>query len=182
MHILLGILFGIAALLYVFNMLSRNAGEAVDNARGLANLPRRLRWQAQQRRASIRALEDPREAAVVLLLAVARATGDVSSAQKQAIAGFAIDEFRVGAREAQDMILLAGFMLRDVFEFREELRFVLAPLDKALGPAERSRLLEAAREVAEADGTTAEGAALELIEAVRQALLSAGPAEPAWAG
>ena len=35
-----------ATLLFIFNMISRKAGDAVDNARGLANLPRRLRWQA----------------------------------------------------------------------------------------------------------------------------------------
>ena len=89
MHIILGILATVAVLFFVFSRISRNAGDVVEDARGLANLPRKLKWQARQRRTSIRALEDPREAAVVLLLGIARTSGDISSAQKGVIAAFA---------------------------------------------------------------------------------------------
>ena len=171
MHIILGVVGLVVAAIVIFNLVSRNAGDVVDNARGLANLPRRLRWQARQRRLSIRSLEDPREAAVVLLLGIARASGDISSAQKESIADFAVHEFGMPRNEASDMILLANFMLRDVFDVADELRGILAPLEDKLGMDERHRLIDAARRVAGADGAAAGEAALALIDTVRQKLL-----------
>ena len=99
MHMIIGILAGLAALFLIFNMISRSAGDAVDNARELANLLRRLRWQARQRRLSVRALDDPREAAVLLLSGIARSSGDISSAQKEAITAFVVREFRCRTRK-----------------------------------------------------------------------------------
>ena len=171
MHIILGILATVAALFFVFSRISRHAGDVVDDARGLANLPRKLKWQARQRRTSIRALEDPREAAVVLLLGIARTSGDISSAQKGVIAAFAEGEFGISRDEARDLILLAHFMLREVFDFGDELRNVLVPIETHTGPAERHRLIEAARAVAEADDGSADEPALALIAAVEQKLM-----------
>ena len=180
MHIILGILGAIVAIIIAFNYLSRNAGETVDNARSLANLPRRLRWQARQRRLTIRALEDPREAATVLLLGIARASGDISSAQKQAITVFARTEFGMPQTEAQDLVLLANFMLRDVFDFDQEVRHVLAPIENHTGPEERRRLIDAARRIASVDGPAAD-AALALIDMVEQRLLPTLPGREAAA-
>ena len=174
MHIILGVLATVAALFFIFSRISRNAGDVVDDARGLANLPRKLKWQARQRKASIRALEDPREAAVVLLLGVARTSGDISSAQKAVIAAFAESEFGITRNEARDLILLAHFMLRDVFDFDNELRNVLAPIETHTGPNERHRLIEAARAVAEADDGSADEPALALIAAVEHGLMPHG--------
>ena len=171
MHIILGVLGAVVAAILIFNAISRNAGDVVDNARGLANLPRRLRWQARQRKLSIRTLEDPQEAAVVLLLGIARASGDISSAQKERIADFAVREFGTPRDEALDMILLANFMLRDVFDVADELRGILAPLEKHLGMDERRRLVDAARSVAEADGVAAGESTLALIDTVDRKLL-----------
>lgn len=171
MHIILGALGLIVTAILLFNVISRNAGDVVDNARGLANLPRRLRWQARQRKLSIRSLEDPREAAIVLLLGIARASGDISSAQKEMIAAFADREFGTSRSESQDMILLANFMLRDVFDLNDQLRSILAPLQAHLGMDERRRLIDAARGVAEADDSAAGASVFALIDTVKQRLL-----------
>ena len=175
MHIVLGILVAVVGVIVLFNFLSRNAGEAVDNAKELARLPRRLKWQARQRKLSIRSLEDPQEAAVVLLLGIARQSGDVSSAQKQAIGRFAQTEFAVTEDEAHELILFAGFVLRDVFEFSGELRNVLEPISTNASDDARHRLVAAARSVAEADGSPPDSATAGLIDAVDSRLSKKPP-------
>ncbi len=176
MHIVLGILVAVVGAVVLFNVLSRNAGDAVDNAKELARLPRRLRWQARQRKLSIRALEDPKEAAVVLLLGIARQSGDVSSAQKQEIGRFATTELSVTEDEAHELMLFAGFVLRDVLDFGGELRNVLGPISANTGPEERHRLISAARSVAGADGSPTDTATAGLIEVVERGLVEKTPA------
>ncbi|MCB9959442.1 MAG: TerB family tellurite resistance protein [Rhodospirillaceae bacterium] len=170
MHIIVAMVAVVVGLIFALNYISRNAGETADNVRTLANLPRRLRWQARQRQLSLRTLDDPREAAVTLLLGVARATGEVSSAQKQIITGFAEREFQATRTDAQDMVLLAGFMLRDTYDVGEELRAILAPILAKVGVEERQELSAAVHRIAKADGPPDPKVA-DLLAAIDQRLL-----------
>ena len=179
MHILLAILGGVAALVFYLAMISRNAPDAVDSARTLANLPRRLRWQARQRKLSVRALEDPREAAVVALITVARSSGDMSSAQKDQILDFATREFSLSRSDAQDMMTLCLFMLRDTLDPMAEMRHILQPLQAQVAPDERSRLIDAAVAVANADGGEPGDATMALVERLEDGLIGEAAARPA---
>src|SRR5690606_12995385 len=85
MHIILAILgaLGVAAMIaWRISIAIHAAREIGDAAQGLANLPRKMRFQSRARREGVEVIADPREAATLLMLSVARAGGEVTASQK----------------------------------------------------------------------------------------------------
>ncbi len=115
MHILIalfGLLIFLATWYWRLKMLSGAARGGLDAAKGVANLPRRLSFQHRARKGGLAVVSDPREAAAIMMLEVARTRGTVNETQEAAIRAEMIDHFGFTDAQAEDMIVQAGWLSR----------------------------------------------------------------------
>ncbi|MGB3624233.1 MAG: TerB family tellurite resistance protein [Henriciella sp.] len=157
MHILmalLGILTFIAVWYFRIKMISGAARDGYKAAKGFANRPRKLSHQNKARKGGLDVVRDPREAAAVMMLALARTRGAVSEMQEAAIRAEMIEHFEFTDAQADDMITQAGWLTRQapashVVVGRMSDVVVRAP---GMGPKEFDDLASMLENVAVADG------------------------------
>lgn len=109
MHIVLAILgvLGTAGfILWRIHLASQAARELADLAGEAANLPRKMRFRSKANRRTIETIDDPREAAAVLIYGAAACAGPVSATNREAItrdmaALFGIDDASAGELTAR---------------------------------------------------------------------------------
>lgn len=121
MHILIGILTLLGALTTWYFRL-RRLGSAAKGATRLAqrvrNAPRKFAFMRRAENTGLKAVEDPREAASVLMVLVAGGYGEgpLADGYKVAIRSEVKTEFKLDDEEAEALLVHAIWMLRDVEE------------------------------------------------------------------
>ena len=107
MHYIIGLLATAAALAYWFNRASKGANEIADAANTLQNLPRKMRYRQKAGKRGLDLIEEPIEAATVLMIATARSdgAGRVSDAQSKAISRQLQSHMHLSQSDADDMVL-----------------------------------------------------------------------------
>lgn len=153
MHIflaLIGILTFVAVWYWRLKLISGAARDGYKAAKGFADKRRRARPPP----ASLARISDPREAAAVMMLEIARTRGAVSEQKKAAIRAEMIDHFGFSDAEAGDLIRRAGLLTRKtpppkVVMSRMGEVIVRSP---GMGPKEFDDLCAMLENVAVADG------------------------------
>lgn len=115
MHILLGLisLITLAAVWYWrIRMISRAASDGYRLAKGVANRPRRIQERNGTRKQSLKAVNDPREAATVMMLEVARSAGPLTKAHENAIMIEMRVNFGLSETDAEALYAKAGQLSR----------------------------------------------------------------------
>ena len=126
MHILLGALTLIGAIIYLLKLL--------DDA-GLIDLYRldflvwyrRRKFQKKAATEPLFALTDPKEVVALLVVAVAKIDGDITAEQKQTILQSFQDEFGLSREDASSLMGSNVFLLRNYLDVKKELKRILAP-------------------------------------------------------
>ena len=116
MHILgmvIGILTVIGVWSYRLQMAKRGLDETRKFAEAARNLPRKKRFQ---RRDGIDAIEDPREAAAIMMMEIARAAGEVTAEHKAIMRVEIMQNFGLEEAEANELVVAAGWLGRDAVE------------------------------------------------------------------
>lgn len=116
MHILaiiIGIFSAIAIWSWRLQQAKRGAEQAGKVLEAAANLPRRMRFQGKMRKGGIDTITDPREAAAVMMMEVARAAGEVTSEHKAVMRAEMMQYFELTEADADDLIAAAGWLGRD---------------------------------------------------------------------
>lgn len=163
MHILLG-LIGIVTFIAIWywriKMISGAARDGYDAAKGAANLPRKLKFQHRARKSGLSVVTDPREAAAVMMMEVARTRGAISEQQDTAMRAEMTAHFGFSESEAEEMLAQAGWLAREapaphVVMARMSDVILRSP---GMGPKEFDDLCAMLENVAVSDGsvTTAE--------------------------
>lgn len=157
MYLLLALVI-LVSLLVIWQWRSQrqaDIAEAVGSAEATAaNLPRRLAFKRKTKRPGLQAVDDPREAAATLMVAMARANGELGQEARQVIARIMMGEFRITELDAEALIQHADWVLRDdphqsaVVDRMTDLLMQ----DPALGPKEIVDLDGMLVEVSEAEG------------------------------
>ena len=111
--IIVGILSAIAIWSWRLQQAKRGAEEAGKLLETAANLPRRMRFQSKTRKGGLDAIEDPREAAAVMMMEVARGAGEVTAEHKAVMRAEIMQYFELSEAEADDLIAAAGWLGRD---------------------------------------------------------------------
>lgn len=162
MHIIIGVLLALAAALWAFSRFV----DAADDAHSAA---RRFSWSRKHIKRVIDTLDDPREAAAILMLQIAAYEGELTARQRNTILDEMRVRFRASDAEAEEFFGIARHALGQTNDVANSLRKVLAPIQKALGEHEREELMQMLENVAAAgDGPTERQA--HLIASVRRAL------------
>lgn len=89
------------------------AAELEEVAPTAANLPRRLTFKRKSGKRGLGLVDDPREAAAVLMVEIARAGREMSDAAREVIDSLIESEFRLEAEDADALVAHAHWLLRE---------------------------------------------------------------------
>ncbi|MEE9347783.1 MAG: hypothetical protein V3U82_06280 [Robiginitomaculum sp.] len=147
---LIGILTSIAMLIFWVGRAAKGAGHVVDAVEGIANLPRKLRYQKQAGRSGLDLVEDAREAAAVLMVSVARLCKErrVNDATQKAIEDLLVENMAWPKADAEEFILNIRWLTRDLKQPISTLRPMTNLLRKSVSGKEADDLAHMLTEVA----------------------------------
>ena len=172
MHILIAILSLLAALAVWYwrlRMLGRIARGGVEVAETVANLPRRIAFKRKSGKSGLQIVDDPREAATILMLQVAQAGGALTEKQKISIQTEIVDNFEFSETEADELIEHAQWISEDAGKPHATVSRMTDFVQHApgLGPKEIVDLDSMLGSVSEAEGSP-EPAQLDLLALFRR--------------
>lgn len=129
MHILIGLITAIAGLIWALYRL-QNSG--VDlNAFNPFYWMRRRQWQQQLSVKPLHAVQNPMEAAAVLIVGMAEMEGRVTVELKQLILDAFVTEFGIDSAQAAELFAASSHLLKDAADLSLESKYILAPsMDK----------------------------------------------------
>ena len=159
MHIIavIGAILGVAALV-LFRMqqaasAARDIADAADEARGLF---RRWGWRRRQLKSTLDAVDDAREAAAAMMVAVAQSDGSITERERAAITAEMSRRFGATERQADELLARARWLVQDRTDAGEVFRRLTPLIVRTCGPTERSDLIDMLQAVAQADGRSDE--------------------------
>jgi uncharacterized tellurite resistance protein B-like protein len=165
MHILvaivsvLGIIGVILWRLHMATEAAKGLAETASDARGLV---RRWRWQRKLASNPLDLIQDPREAAVAMMVAVAQSDGAMTDRERQVIVTELVARIGATERQAEELLAHGRWLTRDVRDI-DHCFDKLAPLIKRqCSPEQHRDVLEMLLSVASVEGRPGEieGAAL----------------------
>lgn len=167
MHIVLGLLGTVVTILI---LLSRLADAGIDLG-GLNPFlwARRRRWQKKYSGNPIFQIESPMEVTALLMAAIAKADGDMSSEEKQLILKLFQGEFHLNKRDAASLLISSTHILGDGEELRNNLTKVLQPGTEKFTEEQITSALTMLKTVAEAGGAV-DGLKAELYNRIQREL------------
>lgn len=155
MHIIASILGAISILIVVLWRLQQAAWlarDVADAAGGTGRAIRRWRWRRKVNVNPIDLIEDPREAASVLMVTVARADGEMSDIERAAIADQIVQHFGATSQQATALLTRSNWMVREGVDTQEIMRRVMPLLQQSTNAEQRRDLIDMLTTVAAADG------------------------------
>lgn len=116
MHIIamiIGFVGFIAVWYWRLKMLSGVAKDGIKAAETVANLPRKMAFKRKTGKGGLQVVEDPREAAAILMLEIAQARGALTEKQDASIRGEIMHHFEFDEADAESLIAQASWLSRD---------------------------------------------------------------------
>lgn len=176
MHILLGILGTTVTILV---LLSRLADAGIDLA-GLNPFlwNRRRKWKKQYNGNPVFKIANPMDATAILMVAAAKADGDISKEEKNLLLHKFENDFKLSKKDAAGLLISSVHLLGDGTEVRGNVRKFLAPSLEKFSPEQIESAFDL---IAEAAGTEGErhSNAVELLNAIRQEFAVSNKPKPA---
>lgn len=116
MHIVMGIL-GILGFIAVWYYRIKVLGEAAQDGKKVIetarNLPRKMRFRNKTSKGGLDVVDDPREAATIVMLEIALARGALTDRQEAVIRAEIMQHFEFDEKDADTLISQAGWLARD---------------------------------------------------------------------
>jgi len=130
MHIIIGILATLAAIIFYMSRISKGATDLVDAANEISNIPRKLRYRKKAGQKGLELVYEPVEAATVLMISVARLDklGRVSDTQSDAIRDELVEHMQLDASYAEDLTI----NMRSISQYLTQPESTLFPMIKVL--------------------------------------------------
>jgi len=167
MHIIIGIITAIAGLIWALNSL-QNAGVNL-NAFNPFTWARRRRWEKQLGTKPMHGLTDPVDAAALLVVAIAKAEGEVTRELKMEILALFEKEFDIKRNKSIELFSSSSYMLNNVMNMAAEVNMVLAPTKEQFQQHHIDTLLAMLNAIACAEGDVSDEQTL-IIDAVENEL------------
>lgn len=125
MHIILGVLGTVVTILILLNRLT----EAGIDLGGLNPFlwHRRRKWRNLHNGDPIYKINQPLDVTALLMVAVAKSDGDMSSEEKKRILEMFQTEFHLSKRKASELMVASVYLLKDGCELSTHLPKVIAP-------------------------------------------------------
>lgn len=111
--ILLGLIGFIAVWYWRLKVLREVAKDGRKIAETVSNLPRKMRFKQKTGQTGLSAVDDPREAATILMLEIAQARGTLTEKQEASVRGEVMHHFEFNEDDANALITQAGWLSRN---------------------------------------------------------------------
>ena len=111
--ILLGVFGFIAVWYWRIKALQEVAKDGRKIAETVGNLHRKLRFKNKTGKLGLAAVDDPREAAAILMLEIAQARGTLTERQEAAVRGEVMHHFEFNEADSNSLITQAGWLSRN---------------------------------------------------------------------
>lgn len=154
MHIILGALAAIVTILVLLSRLA-DAGIYLGGLNPFL-YQRRRAWKRKLEGNPIYRLQDPKDIAGALVVAVAKVDGDMSAEEKQAVLREFDATLMLGRRGATELLGSSAFLLGDTRDFQAHLDAFLANARERLNPAQAESVLAMMGRIAGTTGTPSE--------------------------
>ncbi|MEO0786757.1 MAG: TerB family tellurite resistance protein [Pseudomonadota bacterium] len=155
---IVGIIIAIVSAIAVWQWRIQRAAEAARELEGVvktaANLPRRFAFKRKMGKRGLQLVDDPREAASIMMVEIARAGGGMSREARDEIEKIIMSDFELEAEDAEALVAHAQWMLREApvpDAVMTRMAKLLVQMD-AIGPKEIVDLDGMLVAVTEADG------------------------------
>jgi hypothetical protein len=177
MHIVIAALGSIVTILW---LLHRLAEMGIDLG-GLNPWAwrRRRKWRKTYEANPIYSITSPMELTALLITATAKADGDMSLDEKQAILKLFERDFHLSDRDAAGLLISSTHLLGKGDEVRENLAEIIRPSKASFSESQARSACAMLDEIA-AVGGSATAPQAEIAERVRAELLPPAEDEPAW--
>jgi hypothetical protein len=177
MHILLGVLGSIVTILLLLNRLA----EMGIDLGGLNPflLYRRKKWKNQIQGNPIYHIDSPMEMVALLMVAVAKSSGDISSEEKHKILELFTKEVHLSKKDSAALMIASVYLLRDGSELREHLKKVIDKSLKKFTDEQADSAMSLISEVANLDRTE-NPIKEELVRNIEQQLQPVTQAKQKW--
>lgn len=155
--ILVGLIAAIGAvgvLLMRLSMAAKATSEIAEAANDIGNLARRWRWRRRLASSSLDHVDDPRLAAVVMMLATAEADGALTERERNTILDISTTTFCATPAQAEELFALGRWIARDARDIDRVFKRMATVIVKRCAPGECTDVLDMVRRVAEADGVS----------------------------
>ncbi|MEL6662279.1 MAG: TerB family tellurite resistance protein [Pseudomonadota bacterium] len=114
---IVGIIIAIVSAIAVWQWRIQRAAEAARELEGVvktaANLPRRFAFKRKMGKRGLQLVDDPREAASIMMVEIARAGGGMSREARDEIEKIIMSDFELEAEDAEALVAHAQWMLRE---------------------------------------------------------------------
>jgi uncharacterized tellurite resistance protein B-like protein len=178
MHVLLALLGSIVTILFLLSRLA-DAGISLGGLNPFL-WRRRRAWRKKYEANPLFALEQPLEITGLLAVAVAKADGDMSATERQALLAEFETTFALKPREATALLTSSAHMLGDGQLFRDKLDDLLTKHKERFSDAQRDSALALLERVASSSGATS-AERRELLARVRRAFGVDAAPKGVWA-
>ena len=154
MHYLIGTLIAFASLIYWMGQASKGARELSSMASGLKNMPRRRKFQKSASKTALDLIDDPIEAAAIIMIAVARSDGDkrVSFYEADVITHLLETHMELRASRAEDILIQMKAVTSQIVLQDTLLMAMIDVLRGTIDEDDAVGLADMMSEVAKADG------------------------------
>jgi uncharacterized tellurite resistance protein B-like protein len=149
---LLAIMGAAGALLWRMSNTADAARQVVDTADDAQGLLRRWLWRRKTRVDLLGEIQDPREAAACMMVAVAQTDGALSDREHTAIIEAMVQNFQSTTEDADAMFARARWLVRDAADAASCFTRLQSVIMKSLAEQERRDLITMLTTVATADG------------------------------
>ena len=170
MHILAAVGAVLGVLLFIlFRMqaaanAARDIAGAADEARGFF---RRWGWRRKFAKHPLETIDDAREAAAAMMVAVAQADGAITERERAAITGEMMKHFGATQSQGEELLARARWLVQDRSDAGEVFRRLIPLIERTCGPTERSDLIGMLSNVADSDGKADEVVAQDIARLAR---------------
>lgn len=169
MHFLIAILGAVATIVFLVYRLRNAASQGKEIHDDVKGAIRRGRWNKQVQGRLIERIEDPREAAAILMVQIAAYDGEVTAGQKQQIENLMVINFDCDAEEAQGFYSFGRMAIGQINDAANSLAKLMRPMKESLTLSEMKGFVRMLETVAELEGTPTDRQR-HLIAVVRRAL------------
>ena len=158
MHIL-GIIIAVATAIFWVTRAARGVNEVASAAKTLRNMPRRMRFKSKAGKRGIDLIDNPAEAATVLMVSVAKLSvyaieheGLISGASTSRIIATLKSYMKISAVEADELLTQMRWAVKDLAQPDTALMPMTNILSKVINRAEADDLSDMLRKISHADG------------------------------
>lgn len=171
MAVIIAILGAVAAAFWAFSHFVGAAREGHEAIRDVQGAFRGAKWSRKVSQRMIESLEDPREAAAILLYQVAQYDGAITDRQRHVIVADMKTAFSADNETAEGLFAFARAALGQINDAANSLRKITKPIADACTPEERRQLIDMMLKAAEIEGPVSD-VQNRLIAETRRVLLA----------